>query len=206
MLCHPYEALSVRNLRVATIGTASAWGLLTLVLVWAVPSGHLSQLGALVEATEPAAAKTILESWDPSVVASLSFMLGFDFLYDVVHNNAVALFAVWGAVRRDTGSARLVASITAWVLWLDTGLNVFENLGFLHILRSRSANSAESRRSDILVPVCDTAARRRCWRRSARFRLAHRSANQVGERAGMTRGLRCAQVWAGAPTRSGGNL
>lgn len=91
-----------------------------------------------MEATEPGARRAILESWEPSIVASLSFMLGFDFLYDVVHNNAAALFAVWGAVRRDTRVARSVASATAWVLWLDSGLNVFENLAFLHILRSRS--------------------------------------------------------------------
>lgn len=79
-----------------------------------------------------------MESWDPGIAASLSFLLGFDFLYDVVHNNAAALFAIWGAVRRDTRLARSVGAMTAWVLWLDSGLNVFENLAFLHILRSRS--------------------------------------------------------------------
>jgi hypothetical protein len=116
MSSHPYEALSVRNLRAATLGTASAWALLTIILVWAVPVSQLAELQTLVEATEPAARRAILESWEPSVVASLSFVLGFDFLYDIVHNNAAALFAVWGAVRCDTRRARSVGAVTAWVL------------------------------------------------------------------------------------------
>jgi hypothetical protein len=135
---HPYEALSVRSLRAATVGTAFAWGLLTLILVWAVPAAQLAELRTLLETTEPAAARAILESWGPSLVLSFAFLLGFDFLYDVVHNNAVALLAVWGAVRCDTRLARSVGAMTAWVLWLDTALNVFENLAFLHVLRSRS--------------------------------------------------------------------
>jgi hypothetical protein len=135
---HPYEALSVHDLRAATFGAASAWGVLTVILVWAVPIATIAELRALLETTEPAAARAILESWELSTVASLSFLLGFDFLYDVVHNNAAAFFAVWGAVRRDTRLARSVGAMTAWMLWLDTGLNVFENLAFLHVLRSRS--------------------------------------------------------------------
>ena len=137
MLSHPYEALPARILRAATFGTASTWGLLTLILLWAVPVDHIAQLRGLVEATG-SARTSILESWGPSVVASVGFLLGFDFLYDVAHNNAVALFVVWGAVRRGTRIARSVGAVTAWVLWLDTGLNIFENLAFLHVLRSRN--------------------------------------------------------------------
>jgi hypothetical protein len=135
---HPYEALSARNLRAATVGTAAAWGLLTLLLIWAVPLTDIAQIRALMEATAPGAASAILQSWGSSVVASSSFLVGFDFLYDVVHNNAVAFWAVWGAAKCDTRLARSVAAATAWVLWLDTGLNLFENLAFLHVIRSRS--------------------------------------------------------------------
>jgi hypothetical protein len=103
-----------------------------------MPVAHIAEVRRLMEATEPGVRRAILESWDPSIALSLSFLLGFDFLYDVVHNNGAALYAVWGAVRRDTRLARAVGGMTAWVLWLDSGLNVFENLAFLHILRSRS--------------------------------------------------------------------
>ena len=102
-----------------------------------MPIDHFAQIRRLMEATEPDA-RDALSSLDSSIVVSLSFLVGFDFLYDVVHNNAAALFAVWGAVRRNTRLARAVAGLTAWVLWLDSGLNVFENLAFLHVLRSRS--------------------------------------------------------------------
>jgi hypothetical protein len=108
------------------------------VLAWAVPLDDVSALGALLEATDPGARRVILESWTPDVVASLAFLVGFDFLYDLVHNNAAALVAVWGAVRRDTRLARAVAGTSAWVLWIDSALNVFENLAVLHVLRSRS--------------------------------------------------------------------
>lgn len=63
------------------------------------------------------------------------FILGFDFLYDLVHNNAVALCVVWAAAGRSAG---LVAagSFLAWLLWLASGANVVENLGFLHVLQA----------------------------------------------------------------------
>jgi hypothetical protein len=144
VLSHPYDALSVRTLRAAMIVTASAWGLLTLVLVWAVPIADIAELRRLLE-VEPAARSSVLQSWEPSVVASICFLLGFDFLYDVVHNNAVAFFVLWGANRRDTPSARAAGTAVAWVLWLDTGLNVFENLACLEVLRSRNP--------DPLLPV-----------------------------------------------------
>ena len=117
------------------------WGLLTLVLVWAVPPSHIAALGALLEAADPGARSAILRSWVPDVLASLAFLIGFDFLYDVVHNNAVALIVVWGAVRRGTRRARAVGRVMAWLLWLDSALNVFENLAILHVLRSQSAES-----------------------------------------------------------------
>ena len=140
-MSHPHEALSARTLRAATVGTLAAWGFLTLVLAWAVPVADVAQIGTLMEATEPGARRAILGGWEPSVAVSLAFLLGFDFLYDLVHNNAAAFFAVWGAVRRDTPLARSVAGGTAWVLWLDSALNVFENLAFLHVLRSPSSVS-----------------------------------------------------------------
>ena len=140
MIVHPYQALPVRNLRAATIAAAWAWVLLTLILFWAVPLADVADVQRLVSAPEPDAARDILRSWGPSVGRSFSFLLGFDFLYDVVHNNAAALLAVWGAARQQTRLAHSVAAVTAWVLWLDTGLNVFENLAFLHVLRSGSTD------------------------------------------------------------------
>jgi hypothetical protein len=137
MRAHPYEALSVGTLRTATIVAASAWALLTLALVWAVPMADVGELRRLLDETVPAARRSILRSWEPGVVASIAFLVGFDFLYDVVHNNAVALFAVWGAVRRNSPRARAFGAAVAWVLWLDTALNVFENLAALHVVRSR---------------------------------------------------------------------
>jgi hypothetical protein len=138
MPSHPYEALSARTLRAATIGTGAAWALLTLILVWAVPLSDIAGVQALLEARDPQTAGAVLASFEPTLTASLSFLLGFDFLYDVVHNNAAALFAVWGAVGRRTAAAQTVAATTAWILWLDTALNVVENLAFLHVLRSGS--------------------------------------------------------------------
>lgn len=137
MPSHPYEALSVRTLRAATIVASLAWALLTLILVWAVPMADIRELQRLLEEAGPAQ-RSILLSWQPSVVASVSFLLGFDFLYDVVHNNAVALFVLWGAVGRNTRRARAVGVAMAWLLWLDTGLNVFENLASLHVVRSKN--------------------------------------------------------------------
>jgi hypothetical protein len=160
MLSHPYHALSMRSLRAATIGAGAAWALLTLVLVAAVPVADIAELRRLLQAREPAAAGAVLASWGPGVTASLSFLLGFDFLYDIVHNNAAALFAVWGAARLRTRPARPVAAATAWVLWLDTVLNVFENLAFLHVLRSGSPEP--------LLPAVSATF----WFRSATLTLA----------------------------------
>jgi hypothetical protein len=103
-----------------------------------VPAAHLAEITKLTKAIEPGARQTILASWETGVAVSFSFLLGFDFLYDLVHNNAAALLAVWGAVRRGTKAARLLARTSAWVLWLDSGLNIFENLALLGVLRPRS--------------------------------------------------------------------
>jgi len=106
--------------------------------VWAVPAAHVAEITKLTAATKPGAPRTILESWDTGIAVSFSFLLGFDFLYDLVHNNAAALLAVWGAVRRGTRPSRLLARTAAWVLWLDSGLNVVENLTLLQVLRPGS--------------------------------------------------------------------
>ena len=138
MLSHPYETLSARSLRAATIGAFAAWGVLTAVLFWAVPADYFAELRALLALSEPAQRRAMLESWPPEIIASLSFLVGFDFLYDLIHNNAAAFFVVWGAARNRTPVARSLGAATAWLMWLDTALNVFENLAFLHVLRARS--------------------------------------------------------------------
>ncbi len=109
-----------------------AWVGLSAILVWAVPPEHIGEVNRLVSAPTLPAAAAVLDSWEPSVARSFSFLLGYDFLYDLVHNNAVALLVVWGARRARIGWAEQIA----WLLWLDTALNVFENLAFLQILRT----------------------------------------------------------------------
>jgi hypothetical protein len=136
LVSHPYAALPERTLGRATVITAGAWALLTLLLVWAVPLPDLGEVQSLVSADHRSAARAILKAWTPGLLVSFSFLLGFDFLYDLVHNNAVALFAVWGAAKRGSRSARRLAGTAAWLLWLATGLNVFENMALLHVVRS----------------------------------------------------------------------
>jgi hypothetical protein len=48
----------------------------------------------------------------------------------------IALCSIWGAKRLSAPRADLLASLTAWLMWLDTALNVFENLALLHVIRS----------------------------------------------------------------------
>jgi len=63
-------------------------------------------------------------------------MLGFDLLYDLIHNNGVAVFTIWGAKRVASARATLVASLSGWVMWLNSALNVAENLAFFHVIQT----------------------------------------------------------------------
>lgn len=133
---HPFDTLDQRHVVAATAGLALSFVILTAVLLHAVPVEDLSRIRDLAQASSNSVARSLLAEWPSSTLEAFSFLLGFDLLYDLVHNNAVALFAIWGARRLSSGKARFAASVTAWIMWLDTGLNVFENLAFLHIVRT----------------------------------------------------------------------
>jgi hypothetical protein len=136
VISHPYERLGVRPLASAAIGLTVFWALLTAILAYEVPAALRAQITQLLSAENDAAATAILLAWGPEVYRAFSFMLGFDFLYDIVHNNAVAFLAIWGAKRVSAKPALFLGAATAWVMWLDTALNLFENVAFLHIIRS----------------------------------------------------------------------
>ena len=145
---HPLDRLELGQLRSATIAAAAAVGLLTAILFSSVSVEDLSRIEELLGASSSSAALALLTSWPQSTFQAFSFMLGFDLLYDLVHNNAVALFAIWGARRLSTPGAQIIGSLVAWVMWLDSVLNVFENLAFLHVIRTFELPS--------LVPIAST--------------------------------------------------
>jgi len=136
VLDHPFEKLTRHQLAWATALVGAAWALLTAVLVHAISTHEIAQIQRLLEASSPVVASSVLSEWPASVFSSFAFLLGFDLLYDVVHNNATALFAIWGARRLGHPVAALAGRGIAWVLWLDTALNLFENLAFLHVIRA----------------------------------------------------------------------
>jgi len=88
---HPYETLDARTLATATLGLAAFTILLTAILAHEVPSEVRREVARLLGAESGAPAAAVLAAWDREVYQAFSFMLGFDFLYDIVHNNAVAL-------------------------------------------------------------------------------------------------------------------
>ena len=133
---HPFDRIGQRHLALATVGLVVAFGLLTAILIASVPIQDFARIREFVQARPSAAAREVLADWPPSTFQAFSFMLGFDLLYDVIHNNGVAIFSVWGAKRAATAYAVVAASLTAWVMWLDTVLNVFENLTFFHIIQT----------------------------------------------------------------------
>ena len=141
MLGHPLQRLDAKLLPIATIALALFLILLTAILASTVPSSIRSSIGDLLAAQSTNSANAVLSTWNPRIYRTFSFLLGFDFLYDVVHNNAVAVFVIWGAKRLAATWALTVASATAWVMWLDSALNVFENLAFLHIIRAEDPAS-----------------------------------------------------------------
>ena len=101
-----------------------------------MPTEDRSLIGELLRAATPDRADEVLSSFPDHAVRSFSFLLGFDLLYDIVHNNAVAFLAMWGARRCASRQAYWAGSTVAWVMWLDTALNFPENLAFLRILET----------------------------------------------------------------------
>ena len=136
---HPYLNLSVSDLRFWSIVATIAFALATVVFVIAIPVPHLSLVADFVR-SDSVNAQVALDHWGSEIREAFRFMLGFDFLYDLVHNNLVALLAAWGAVRVGRYWALAVACVVAWTLWLDSAFNVAENLAYVRVL---STNNVE---------------------------------------------------------------
>ncbi len=139
MARHPFERLPDRALRVACVSLLVAWAVLTVVLAAAVPLAHMRELLRLLAAEGAGEAAAQVAAWSPAVRTSVGFVVRFDYLYDVVHNNAVALLCLWAARRLARPTATKAARLAAWVLWLDTLLNVVENAAALHIVNGGDA-------------------------------------------------------------------
>ena len=105
----------------------------TVILAVAVSAEHRNAITNFVVA-DAALASTELSRWDSATRESFQFVLGFDFLYDLVHNNVAAMLLVWGALRSAQRWAFQLANVFAWVLWLDSALNVLEYFVYRHIL------------------------------------------------------------------------
>jgi hypothetical protein len=132
-MTHPYVRLGRAELRRPTLILFGAWLLLTPILVWAAPGRSDFTIPDLAVAGSVEAAAEILSHWSDSDRLAFAFILGFDLLYDLVHNNAMALLVAWVAI----GHHKLIAgagSLLCWWLWFATVANFVENLGFLHIL------------------------------------------------------------------------
>ncbi len=133
---HPFDRLSTRATVIAATLLGVSVVLLTLIILAFVSASDQAHIAALVGASSADAVAALLADWTPRTLESFSFLVGFDYLYDIVHNNAVALFVIWGGRRVGTELGRSLGSLTAWTMWLDTALNLFENVAFLYAIRS----------------------------------------------------------------------
>jgi hypothetical protein len=132
---HPYVKLEQERLRFWTLCLLWTWAILTPVLVWAAPGRSDYTIPDLAVAGSIDAAQQILSHWSPADRQAFAFILGFDFLYDLVHNNAVAFAVVWAAANRPHRWVS-VGSVLAWFLWLATAANIAENIAFFHMLQT----------------------------------------------------------------------
>jgi hypothetical protein len=139
MPCHPFERLPLGAARVSALALLGAWLLLTMLLAAALPAEHAAQLAGFLRVADARDATALVAAWPAEVRATAGFVLGFDFLYDLVHNNAVALLAVWAARRHGGRRVMVAARAVAWTMWLDVLLNVVENLTMLRIVRDAAA-------------------------------------------------------------------
>jgi hypothetical protein len=132
-MVHPYLRLNSRRLRSGSLYLSVGFLIATAIFAASVPTAHMSAVSGLVRA-DPQHAQHLLASWDAATRESFRFMLGFDYLYDILHNNLAAFVLAWGAVRFGKPWAIGVAGALVWILWLDSGLNVLENMAYTHIL------------------------------------------------------------------------
>ena len=138
MPTHPFERLSAQALRAGTIALFATWVMLTIVLGLAVPLEMLPKVAQMAAAGSAANATALLSEWATEERQAASFLVGFDFLYDIVHNNAVAMGILLASLT--AGRGRPVARSFAWALWLCTLLNVAENLIFQTVLVGNPAD------------------------------------------------------------------
>ena len=131
---HPYANLEPDRLRFWTLCLLGAWVILTPVLIWAAPARSDYTIPDLAVAGSVGAAQEILGHWLPTDRQAFAFILGFDFLYDLVHNNAVAFGVVWASANRPPGWIS-AGSVLAWLLWFATIANIAENIVFFHMLQ-----------------------------------------------------------------------
>ncbi len=136
---HPLELLSYGAIRAVSLWLLAAWALMTLFLVAILPFEILERATALAATRDSAAARALVASWPPALRVSAAFLLGFDFLYDLVHNNAVACMCLWAAFHGKSAQKR-IARTFAWTLWLCTLLNVPENWVYVRLLHGLSVD------------------------------------------------------------------
>jgi hypothetical protein len=110
------------------------WAILTIGLFTWVEPEHMDALLRFLRAGDAGAARAELSAWSPATRAAAAAIVRFDFLYDLVHNNAVALWCIWAAQRLAAPGVITLARAVAWTMWLDTGLNLIENAAALHMI------------------------------------------------------------------------
>ena len=132
---HPYTRLSTLELKVSSLGSAILFLVSIVIFAKSVPLAHINAVSLFVQSSDETA-QALLTNWNSQIRESFRFMLGYDYLFDIIHNNLVALFVVWGAKRLATYAVLSLSAFVSWVLWFDSALNIFENLAYSHILTS----------------------------------------------------------------------
>jgi len=133
LFMHPFLNLPLETVRRWAKILLIAFLVTTVILGTAVPAEHRSAIANFVLA-DAALAPGELGRWDSATRESFQFVLGFDFLYDLVHNNLVAMLLAWGAILSAQRWAIRLASVFDWILWLDSALNVVEHFIYRHLL------------------------------------------------------------------------
>ena len=133
LFVHPFLNLPLETVRRWSKILVIAFLVTTVILGTVVPAEHRSAIANFVLA-DAALAPAELSRWDSATRESFQFVLGFDFLYDLVHNNLVAMLLAWGAILSAQRWALQLASAFAWILWMDTALNLLEHFIYRHLL------------------------------------------------------------------------
>lgn len=136
---HPFQELNLLKLQRATLLVSALLTGATAIFLVAVPLEHFLLVVQLIGAPTGDVLH-LISGWTIAERQSFAFMIGYDFVFDLLHNSAAALFVIWGAARLNARSAcpneLMIAAWLAWAMWLCSGLNIVENLAFLHLLES----------------------------------------------------------------------